>query len=383
MVNICYMVDAPYAGGAERYIALLARSLDRAHFRVSVFARRAPGLAGWLGDLETQGVQTVAVPIDLPFHPGSIPRVVESIRSLAPHVVHVNMPGPYDAQMGLLLPIARAAGAARVIVTEHLPMVERLWKRAFVKRISYCWLDRMLTVCEANVPFLVGCQGVPPEKITVVHNALPIEYGAGRAGWRPGVRSELGIEDGQVAVCIVGSLIKRKGHALLIDALSGIGALPWRLVVVGDGEERSACERQLRTRELLGRALMVGHQSTGAVERLLSGMDLMAVPSLMEAFPYTILEAMACGLPVVASRIYGIPEAAVEGETALLVDPGDRDALAGALARLISDAALRERLGRSGRARFERAFTLDGHTRRMQSMYLELIDSQRVETHER
>ena len=373
MITICYAVDAPYAGGAERYVQLLASALDRDRFRPVLLVKRTPGLAEWTNDMRERGIDVVEVEMNLPFHPWQAPRIVQSIRSLQPHIVHVNMPGPYDAKMGLLVPLSRVAGAMRVVVTEHLPMVEKLSKRAFLKNISCRWADGVVTVCAANVPYLIERQEVPAEKISVVHNALPEAYGGMRDKQRTEVRNEIGISGDTVAVCIVGSLIRRKGHHQLIDALSTLIGLPWHLVIIGDGEERNACERLLDERTMRQRASMLGQRSSDEVERLLAGMDLFVLPSTMEAFPYTILEAMACGLPVVASRIYGIPEAAVDEETALLVEPGKRDALTSALDRLLRNPELRMRFGRAGRARFERMFTLNAQMNRMQSLYLDML----------
>lgn len=373
MINICFVVDAPYAGGAERYVELLASALDRDRFRASLMVKRTPGLTEWTRGMREQDIDVLEAEMNLPFRPEQAPRIIESIRSLQPHIVHVNMPGPYDAQMGLMVPLSRLAGASRVVVTEHLPMVEKLLKRALLKKFSYRWIDAMVTVCAANVPYLVDRQEVPAGKVSVVHNALPAGYGGGRQAHRAKVRDELGISGNTVAVCITGSLIRRKGHHLLIDALSALEGLPWHLVIIGDGDERRACERLLDERDMRERTIMLGRRSTAEVERFLSGMDLFVLPSMMEAFPYTILEAMACGLPVVASRIYGIPEAAIDGETALLVESGSRGALAGALERLVRDPDLRVRFGQAGRARFERLFTLDAQINRMQSLYLDML----------
>jgi glycosyltransferase involved in cell wall biosynthesis len=373
MINITYAVDAPYAGGAERYIELLATSLDPERFRVSMLVKAEPGLAAWAKGIEESGIELIEVPMDLPYHPEQFPRIAESIRSLKPHIVHVNMPGPYDAQMGLLVPLARVGGASRVVVTEHLPMVAKSAKRGFLKSCAYRWVDRVATVCEANVPYLTERQGVPPEKIVVVHNALPAAYGRDRMASRAKVRSELAVAGDTIAVCIVGSLIRRKGHTHLVEAISSLPGLPWHLVIIGEGQERDALERELRDRDIRGRTSMLGQQSPGEVERLLAGMDLLVLPSAMEAFPYTILEAMACGLPVIASRIYGIPEAAVEGESALLFDPAAGGALRQTLERLLGDETLRLRLGKNGRARFEKLFTLDTHLQRMQSIYIEML----------
>lgn len=369
MISICYAVDASYEGGAERYVELLMSALDRTIFRPSLLVKRTPGLRTWTERMRASGIEVVDVEMNLPFRPVHAPRIIGAIRSLGPHIVHMNMPGPYDAQMGVLAPLARIAGAARVVATEHLPMVEKLPKRAFVKRCAYRWVDTTVTVCEANVPWLVGRQAVPRDMIAVVHNGLPEAYGRQRDRFRSETRRELELAGEEIALCITGSLIRRKGHHLLIEALAGATGPPWHLFIIGDGEERSAIERQLGESGLRSRTSLLGWRPPAEVERLLAAMDIFVLPSVMEAFPYTILEAMACGLPVIASRIYGIPEAAIDGETALLVEPSRRGALTEALDRLMRDPGLRTRFGAAARTRFENRFTLDVQMRRMHSIY--------------
>ena len=101
--------------------------------------------------------------------------------------------------------------------------------------------------------------------------------------------------------------------------------------------------------------------------------DILALPSFMEGMPYVILEAMAFSLPVIASRVNGIPEAVQDGETAILTPPGDTDALRAALTELMNDASRRQRMGRLGRERFEALFTLQDHIRTMEASYRQLL----------
>jgi len=147
MIRICYVVDAPFLGGAELYISRLISALDRGAFTTSVLMRRDvrdARLVEWADALRGRGTGVVSVPMRLPWVPADAWRIYRALDALAPHIVHVNVPGPYDGQFGLVLPIARATGA-RTVVTEHLPMVPPLWKRALVKRIGYRALDVAVT----------------------------------------------------------------------------------------------------------------------------------------------------------------------------------------------------------------------------------------------
>ena len=367
------MVDAPYAGGAERYVSLLAESLDRRRFLPSVVARSGAGLDRWSEHLRERGVPVSRVPMNLPYRPLDLIPIVGALRHHRPHLVHVNMPGPYDGQMGLLAPIARLAGARAVVTTEHLPMVARLWKRALVKGAAYRWADRVFTICNDNVMYLMEVQRVPHAKIEVIYNGLPEEFGRDHDTLRPSARQQLGIEDGCTAIGLVGSLIERKGVATLLDAVSGLDGSSWKVLLVGDGEQRQRLEGRARALGIEERVCFLGQQRVSEVEKVLAALDVLAVPSFMEGMPYVILEAMACSLPVVASRINGIPEAVVDGDTALLFRAGDAGALRRALEQLIGDPVNGRRMGQRGRDRFEKLFTSGRQVTSVQRSYLALL----------
>jgi glycosyltransferase involved in cell wall biosynthesis len=220
---------------------------------------------------------------------------------------------------------------------------------------------------------------VAEERARAVYNGIPREFGRGPA--RGGARARFGIPAAAVAVAIVGAVSERKGLAPLLEALAGIGPgeVDWRLYVAGDGPDRGRFEARTDSLGLRDRVRFVGTLAPPDVERLLVASDLVAVPSFVEGLPYVILEAMACALPVVASDIYGVAEAAPHGDTALLVPPGDVDALRQALLALMLDPDRRRELGARARARFEAMFTLDRHIARIEAVYLELLAGGRLE----
>jgi glycosyltransferase involved in cell wall biosynthesis len=370
-------VDASYAGGAERYVSMLAGGLDRSVFEPMILARRGTGLDRWCEELSDHGVTVVRVPMDMPFRPHHAVPVYRSLQSLLPHILHINVPGPYDGQMGLLAPLARMAGCPRVIVTEHLPRVERLWKRAVVKRIAYNWVDGVLTVCRSNVRYLIERQRVAADKIDVVYNGIPSAYGSRRNERRTDLRDLLGLQEDTVGIVYVGSLIERKGIGMLLEALSRIEKNRVRLFVIGTGDDRAAYEDTARRLGLHDRVSFRGDVTAGEVEDTLCAADLLVAPSFMEGMPYVILEAMACSLPVVASRVDGIPEAAPDGEVGMLVPVGDTETLREAIERVIGDAHLRHILGQKGRKRFKELFTLERHIARMQLHYLKVLQGRR------
>jgi glycosyltransferase involved in cell wall biosynthesis len=162
-----------------------------------------------------------------------------------------------------------------------------------------------------------------------------------------------GAEDASEYLLFVGRLRIRKGVEVLLEALAARRDLPG-LLIAGDGEHRAALER--RARELgLGsdRVRFLGRASAGQVRGLLSRALALVVPSIYEGMPLVILEAMASGLPVIASRVSGIPEVVVDGETGWLVPCEDPVALGDALGAVAGDRAEAARRGEAGRRRIE------------------------------
>jgi len=374
MIRICYVVDAPFLGGAELYISRLISALDRGAFATSVLIRRDvrdARLVEWADALRGRGTGVVSVPMRLPWVPADAWRIYRALDALAPHIVHVNVPGPYDGQFGLVLPIARATGA-RTVVTEHLPMVPPLWKRALVKRIGYRALDVAVTMTRANAGYLVEKQGVPSRKVRVVANGIPRAFGAvENAAQR---RWELGLKDSQVLVAYVGNILPHKGLRRLIEAMSRAGSrASLHLVVAGTGSDEAACRQLAADRGLAAQVTFSGWLSTVETEAMLAACDVVALPSQWEGLPYVLLEAMACARPVIAGRVFGIPEVVDDGVTGVLVDPLRIDEIAHALDRL-GDTALREKMGAAARTRFERLFTLEIQAARMQALYRSLVN---------
>ena len=157
----------------------------------------------------------------------------------------------------------------------------------------------------------------------------------------------------------------------LPDARSGRSSdLPpdsFEAVIVGEGPDRPDWRRRSRLSDLSGRVRLAGERHD--VPQLLAAADVFVLASASEGLPVSVLEAMAAGLPVVASRVGGVPEQVSDGETGLLVEPGDPNELAAALHRLTVDPSLRRRLGVAGRARAERAFDLDAFRRAHVALY--------------
>jgi glycosyltransferase involved in cell wall biosynthesis len=154
----------------------------------------------------------------------------------------------------------------------------------------------------------------------------------------------------------VGRLKPPKDCLTLVRALAALPSGSFEALIVGDGPDRGALEAEIRRLGLAERVRLAGERRD--VPALLAASDVFVLSSASEGLPVSVLEAMAAELPVVASAVGGMHELVVNGETGLLVPPGDVDELAAALGRLIADRDLRRRFGTAGRARAEALFDL-------------------------
>jgi colanic acid/amylovoran biosynthesis glycosyltransferase len=211
----------------------------------------------------------------------------------------------------------------------------------------------------------------PTARVEVVH------CGVDPARYAP---VPLEARDRDHVVCVA-SLSTKKGHVHLIDALALLAEdhPSIALDLVGDGPERDSIVGRARDRGVAHRVRLHGARPAEDVRAALAQARLFALPSVrlssgrMEGVPVALMEAMASGLPVVASRLSGIPELVEDGVTGLLVAPGDPSALAAAMARVLEDDVLAAKLTRSARELVERSFSLAGEAQRLGDLFAESI----------
>ena len=173
------------------------------------------------------------------------------------------------------------------------------------------------------------------------------------------LRRELDVPDGVHLIGIVARLVPIKAHEVFLQAARLLVARrsDCRFVIVGDGERRQSLEQQVDEIGLRARTVFLGWR--GDLDRILPDLDVVALTSRNEGLPVALIEAMAAGRPVVATRVGGVPDLVTEGTTGLLVPMDDAPALAAAVDRILADPALAADFGRAGRARVYPALSAD------------------------
>lgn len=345
-------------GGAQSYVAALLPALVHG-FDVVVAAHGAGPLRE---AAERSGVRFLPLrqlqrPLSPWRDPAAVIELTRLLRRERPDIVHAS-----SSKAGVLGRLAATlAGVPIRIFTAHG------WAFAAhtgAASLLYRWADRAVrplttvTVCVAEQQRAAGLAARTCDvgRTVVIPNGVDVE-GAPRA--------EL---DGRRPLLVsVGRLKPPKDALTLVRALARLPAGSYDALIVGDGPDRRLVEEEIRALGLEGQVRIAGDRRD--VPSLLAGADVFVLSSASEGLPVSVLEAMAAGLPVVASRVGGVPELVVEGETGFLVDPGEPGELADALRHLVSDPPLRRRLGGAGRARAEQRFDVDAFRRAHLELY--------------
>jgi len=232
---------------------------------------------------------------------------------------------------------------------------------------------RMITMCRPFADVLVA-RGVRRERITLLHNCVT-PFVAPPPEEVAGLRRSLELADDEAVILAVGRLSREKGHAGLLRAAAALNSMsgvpPFRVVLVGEGPERPSLLRLASQLALGNRVLFAGFQRDPRPYYALA--TLVAVPSHSEGSPNVVLESMAAARPIVANAVGGIPEILEDGVTGLLVQPGNPEAMARAIGRILSDRELAGRLGATALARVASGYTPESYRRKLVSFYQETL----------
>lgn len=350
-LRVVHVVLSLEVGGLERVVLDLVRAGRQSGQGVAVVCLERPGR------LADEAVRLGARLVCADKPPGlrwkTVGRLRALFQELAPDVVHTH-------QIGALLyagPAARRAGVRAVVHTEHGKHYAARRRTRLLGRLAARHAGRFCCV-SADIADEAVAQGVVPRrKVTLVANGIDLARFADRAGASEARRS-LGIPPGAPVIGTVGRLNEVKRQDRLIRAFARVrtSAPEARLLIVGDGPLRDDLRRLADGLGLGGAVHFTGYDPDP--QRFLGVLDVFALTSRSEGMPLVVLEAWAAGLPVVASRVGGLPELIDDGRTGLLFEPDDEAALVSALRGLLADDGLARRLGAAGFRRVEETYSL-------------------------
>lgn len=365
-INLLIVATSLWIGGAETVMRHLAQSVDRRRFNVTVCYLKERGQIG--DELCREGVDIIGIPkpvgSDVDYF--TFMKLLRVIRTKRIDVLHTHTAhGLVDSCLCKLL-IPRL----RVIHTFHFGNYPHLNDRMmWMERIFSRFASRLIAVGDIQKRQLQAVYGFPDSRISTVRNGVAFRSGSGD----PTFRGKLGAES-CVLIGTIATLIEQKGLSDLLDVAKSIRDSGRKavFVIVGEGHLREELEAKRRTLGLDETVVLSGWM-TNAADMALPTFDVFFQPSLWEAMSMVILEAMAAGKPIVATRVGENSQILNDGVDGLLAEPKDIEGMATALGRLIDDTALRARLGAAARSKVEQHLTVEHMTKAYEEIYLDVM----------
>jgi len=342
----------------------LARRIDADRFDVRVAALRGGPVAD---ALRQAGIEVEVLNVRGKWDAVKLGRLAALLRRwridlLHTHLFHADLVGR---------PAAHLAGVRHLVHTVHVAEARfRPWHFAFA-RLAAGLCDRIVCVSAAVMEHHRRRSGLPRSRYTVIPNGIDVDAFARDPAARRRLRRQWAVAEDQVVAAFVGRLDRQKGPDVLIramDSLQGRMTSPnVHLLIAGDGPMRGQVAKMIERSRLGGSVRLLGF--TDDVSGLLSAADILVMPSRWEGFGLAAAEAMAAGLPVIATRVAGLEELVAHERTGLLVRSEDCDELAGAIARLAADPDLRRAMGQAGRDRVAAHYAIQANVAAHERLY--------------
>jgi len=360
-IKVIHLVEDLKVGGQEKVIATIATGLDPEKFDVEIWClARGGAVADWL---RQSGISVRVLNLSTYHRPLNIARLAWRLRRSRADIVHTH--GYFAGTFGRLAAIIGCI--RRVVAHVHTSDFSLSRRHILIEKFLACFTRHIICVSRSVQDFVKNIESIPAEKTCVIYNGV---VGLFRENGEPMSRSTLGIADEDCVAVSVGSLVENKGHRVLIDAMRILVPLHPRLklLIAGDGPLRTELEEYVRRSQLSAHIRLMG--SVKGIRCVLRLADIFILPSrYREGSSLALLEAMQHGLPVIASRVGGVPEAVEHNRSGILVPSGDSGALGDAIARLSADTKLRCAMGAEGRKRYEERFRGEQMVSQIESLY--------------
>ena len=375
--KVVYFCDAIFLGGAEEYLKLLVPEIPPDRFQISVVLSPATNIAPLARFFEYRGI---TVDYFDSFSSSPLKTFLEAFRYFRrekPTIVHFNLNNTFSCFFPIL-----AAYLCRVpwkLATDHLGFELAIGKRAgirtkkLVKRVMTFCLDYTLPVSKANKQLLVEDYKVNPHRLKLIRNGINLKNYTFSSQGRCRIREQFKIDQEQILVGTVARFSFQKGHQFSVEAIPRIleSCPQARFIYVGEGPTQAKVEARVRQLGLESFVTFTGARED--IADILSALDIFLLTSLYEGLPLSILEAMAIGLPVIATEVSGTPEAVKDQYNGLLIQPENSEAVAAAVTKLIKSSAARSRMGRNGLSLVNRQFDKNYMIKQVENFYEDLV----------
>jgi glycosyltransferase involved in cell wall biosynthesis len=366
--RVLHVIDSLDLGGAQTLLLEICRNADRERFEVEVACMH--GLGVFATEFEKAGIKVHSLsPAKWP--PLYIPNFPRLLRRLDPDVLHFHL---FGSNL-IAKPLAALAGKRTLIVHDHCNDAGRgnpvmLFADALTNRLA----SKVIAVSRSIRDFLILHEGMNPDRVVTLSNGIDSQsFLPAKEGQRALAKSALGLSSDAFVIGGMGRLVTQKNFSLFLDVAARVLAKnPWAVfVVAGTGSQEDKLKAKAALLGINEKVRFLGHVSDRLA--LYHAFDALLMTSDFEGTPMVLLEAMSCGLPVVASAVDGIAEVCTDGHDALLIAPGDVAGFAAALEGMLQDDGLRATLGRNARNTILKRYEIRHLVRRIECIYEEVL----------
>ena len=356
-VRLLFVIDNLQFGGGERVFSQIINGLNSGRYHISLISSSNEQFRN---AIQNPQVQYHNLDFFKRFNPVSIFKMVKIIRNNRIQIIHgQGARAEFHARIA-----KRIAGNPLYISTIAMPVegfdVGFIRKKAyrFADYFSEQYVDRFIVVSDALKEMLIHKRNIPDSTVVRIFNGIELDSFTPNPEFSS-FREQLQISRNTFLIGAIGRMVWQKGFEYLIRAIPMvIDAYPdSKFLLVGDGPLNERLKNLVRRFKIEKHVVFTGFRND--ISEILSAIDLLAVPSIIEGFPMITLEAMAMMKPIIASNIDGISEQIIDGESGILIPPKDSDALAGSIIDTLRNKGLKKTLGINARKRVETAFSIE------------------------
>lgn len=366
-ISILFVIDGLEFGGGERVFLQLAAGLRD---RYQVFVAAMPG-GEFENELKQLKIQFLSVDISRRISFKPICQIKDIIRNNKIDLVHSQ-----GARADFFARVAgRLAGVPNILCTIAMPVEgfdtgplrKKIYR--FMDWLSERYVERFIVVSDSLKKTLIKRRGISTHQIVRIYNGIELEQ------YRPNseygnLRKEWGVPEDVALIGAIGRMVSQKGFEYLIKAIPAImkSFSKAKIVIVGDGPLKEGLEALGEGLKVKSSLIFTGFRSD--IKEILSAIDILVIPSLLEGFPMITLEGMAMAKPIVATNIDGITEQITDGINGILVPPKDPSALAKAVIRVLKDKEWARAMGLSARGKVEQDFSVEKMVAETEKVYV-------------
>ena len=362
--KILYFITSLNIGGAEELLLLTIKNLNRHKFRPIVCYLYGERLEK---EIENLGVKVINLKMKNKFDISVLFKLYSLIKKgrfniIHTHLFHANIIGRIMARL-LNVPV--------IISTQHYSFAYNGKLGMFLEKITAPLADRIIAVSEAAKRYCTDEEGILPEKLQLIYNGVDLSM-KDRINGKSDLRTQFSLNNNFV-IGNIGRFAEVKGHRYLLMAVAEIikKISNIKLVFVGYGPLKRKIIRLTNALDISKNVILI--DSRRDIPQILDLFDLYVLPSLQEGLSITLLEALAMGKPSIATAVGGNPEVIINGESGILIQPKDHQALAEAIINLLNDREKANALGLNGRLRVKERFDIKRTVSETESLYEHLM----------